>query len=135
MSVESLLAVILLIALTLGDWLVRVLRARTRRQLEEPAASAPHREPAGVPHPALTPPPVPERHPRTERLGAGQPVPTRQRPLRATPAVPRHGDSLLSRRGHVSLLRHPDDLRRAMTLIAVLGPCKGLEGDTVADGR
>jgi hypothetical protein len=137
MSAETLLLAVLLMALTLADWLVRVLRARTPSQAEEPTVSPAPREPAGMPDPAWTPPPVPPRHPTTERLSSGERVRVRRKNGQTTAAAPLHGDSPSSQRRYVWLLGQRVDLRRAMTLMVILGPCKGLEGDTgfAQDGR
>lgn len=131
MSLDSLLLVAFLIVLPLLERLVRVLRARAQPRTEKPAVSPPHRErTASIPSPVSMPPVLPPRHPAAERLSAGERVRARRRSEQATAVLPAGGGSVGSRARHVLSHTKPADLRRAMMLVAILGPCKALEGET-----
>ena len=129
MSAESLLLVALLIVLPLLERLVRVLRARRPQRPEEPAVSPPHQPPAGIRSPVLMPPTLPPpRHRAAERLSAGERIRVSRMRQQAAAAVPMGGGNPPSRARHVFALGNAADLRRAMMLVAILGPCKALEG-------
>ena len=128
MSVESILLLAFLIVIPLLERLVRALRARAQRA-EELAPKPPQTPPPVIPLPAVTPPPLTERHPAAERLSSADHV--RARKIRQDPATrPMRDGSLPSRGRRVIPLAKPADLRRAIMLMAILGPCKALEGET-----
>jgi hypothetical protein len=78
-------------------------------------------------------PAAPPREPVAERVGAPAPPPPavtipppprpRPRPMAPAPSPPRALGAPRRRR----LLAGPSDARRAMILMAILGPCRGLE--------
>jgi hypothetical protein len=136
MSVESLLLIAFLIVLPLLERLARVLRARASQRPDEPAVGPPHQPPASIPSPVLTPPELPPRHPAVERLSAGERVLLGRMSQPATPAVLVRAGNLPSRVRHVFSLSQSADLRRAMMLVVILGPCKALEdGASSVPGR
>jgi hypothetical protein len=110
MSIESLLLLAVLIVLPLLERLISVLRTRARRSPADLArVPAPERR-ATVPRPR-----VPEKVP--DAFGATHEVVF---PVTVVPEARRHGTS--RRTG-------PADLRRAIVLMTILGPCKALEDD------
>jgi len=119
MSIES----ILLVA-----FLVFPLLERLTRHLRERAARAPADPAAGVPAPVLVPPP-PLRHPAGERLSAGERVRV-ARMIQAEAVTPSSAARPRQRVRHgLALHEGRSDLRRAVVLMTVLGPCKALENE------
>jgi hypothetical protein len=154
MSTEQLLFFLLLIAIPLVERLIRAMRARTNDSLGEraptaaeptvarsrPPRSAPDTGPAPealrtkLPLPA--PPPSPAalleaaRHAATEQIRASQREPGVRRERQRGPAATVGS-------GHLQRPPHPGaalqrviaggDLRRAIVLIAILGPCRALQ--------
>jgi hypothetical protein len=127
-------AVFLLISLV--NVIVRFLRTRARqaREAEERAAAA--REAARArhvelpgPRPPAWPPPLPVEVRRADGVpGPRDEVVTAAAPARAsTPRPPR-------RRARSVRLGSPADLRRTIVLMAVLGPCRALEGQRPPPG-
>jgi hypothetical protein len=154
MSLEQLLFFLLLIAIPLLERLIRAMRARTNDSpveraptAAEPtvsrsrpprsghdasgaASEAPRTElpvPASPPRPAL---PKPARHAALKQLRASEREPGVRRDRR-------HGAAASVRPGHLQRPMRPGtalqrviasgDLRRAIMLIAILGPCRALE--------
>lgn len=128
MSVESLLVVAFLIVLSLLQWFARVLRTGRPERSDRPAVSPPHRQRASVPTPAVPQPALPARHPPAERLGAGERIRVSRLGQPGAPAVPMGEGDRPSRARRVFALGNAADLRRAMMLVAILGPCKALVG-------
>ena len=121
MSVESLLLLVVLIVLPLLERLVRFLRARTPQRRETATADAPPPAAASaVLAPASAPPPL---HPPAERVSAAERV-HRSRETRAAAVTRGINQPSLPRK---FALRNRAEARRAMLLVAILGPCKGLE--------
>jgi hypothetical protein len=130
MSMDSVVLVVILIALALVERLVRALRVRTPTPAEAAAARPTHQEPAGTPSPVSTPPLVPgPRYPTPGRLGAGERIRAQRTVQRAVVATPMRRDSLPPPVRGAGLPSTRLELRRAMMLLAILGPCKGLAGD------
>ena len=151
MSIESiLLAAFLLFPLL--ERLIRHLRERAAQAPSDPAAGAPPQRPlptrplpavaadesttsgqtghpAGAPAPVLLPPPLPPRHPAVERLSAGERV--RAPRMIQSEAVTPSSVARTRPRARPGLLLHHGgaDLRRAVVLMTVLGPCKALENE------
>lgn len=152
MSIESiLLAAFLLFPLL--ERLTRHLRERAAQAQADPAAATPRRppvptrrplpdgaadegtaagqtgQPASVPPVVVVAPPLPPRHPAAERLIASE----RVRAARLTKADVGAPPSALRTsprpRVGLSLLGGRADLRRAVALMTVLGPCKALENE------
>jgi hypothetical protein len=151
MSVEQLLLVVFLVVLPLVQWLIGAMRARsggpsgdrdavpTRRTVSRPPPRAPDAGGAG-----------PQKRPTEVRVPAAPPraavphavrhapephsAPQRESRVRRDrqhrpPANPRHGDperptrAATPMRGGIG----GGDLRRAIMMIAVLGPCRAVE--------
>jgi hypothetical protein len=111
--VAQLLALLLLIVLPLANWLLE----RLRRRFEPPAERR-------------QPPPQPA--PRTFASPAPSPIPNAR--IKASPAP---AQILLRRPAHTrarALFASRSDLRRAIILMTVLGPCRGAEPADL-DGR
>lgn len=154
MSIEQLLFLLLLLAIPLLERLIRAMRARMNdapaeraRTVAEPTVS--RSRPPRSPHDAsgtavegrrteLSPPasPLPAALPQAvrdaaaERVRASQREPgVRRESKHATAASLRTGHSARPMRRGTSLRRviAGGDLRRAIVLIAVLGPCRALE--------
>ena len=149
MSIEQLLFFLLLIAIPLLERLVRGMRARSD-------GSPAERTPASA-ESTVSPPPIPVSAPHRgarvpERLGTDLPVsglplppalPTeRQRAAAVALPTSERGPGMRRQREDrpaTVRARHPDrpaavqrsiargDLRRAIVLIAILGPCRALE--------
>jgi len=113
---DLLLFVLLFLGIVFFNYVVQ--RAARRRQEEEKAQAA--RQPAPPPvedeplddiwgrTPAPPPAPVPSPMPAARQAAAAPPAPRRHHPLRA-------------------LLKDKRDLRRAVALMMVLGPCRAQE--------
>ena len=136
MSIETLLVVAFLIVLPLLEWLVRALRERTPQGQDAPPASLPHPEPVPVaaPLPAAVLPPPPPRHPQTERVSAGERV-RASRAVQQAAAAPMHPRKVTPARRHPLSLSNRAELRRAVVLMTILGPCKAVEGSTPVGSR
>ena len=115
--------------LPLLERLVRVLRARRPQRSEERAVGPPQHPAASIPSPVLIPPALPPRYPAAERLSTGERVRVRRMSQQATAAEPMRGVNLSSRARHAFSLSKSADLRGAMMLLAILGPCKALDGE------
>lgn len=158
MSIESLLILALLLVFPLVERLNRHLREQAAQAEGDPADAPPRarvparprppREerdadasgasgaaglPATVPLPVLAqpaPPPLPARHPTFERLTAAE----RARAARLSQAgedqPPLVGKAPPRTRRAGSLRAARIDLRRAVVLMTILGPCKALEGES-----
>jgi hypothetical protein len=129
MSVDSLILVAFLIVLPLLERLVRVLRARTSQPAEKPTVRPPLPRPAGIPPSAATPPALPPPHPAAEQRSAGERIGESRIRQHVGAAVPMGLANRPSHPRHTGSLKSAD-LRRAMMLIAILGKCKALEGET-----
>jgi hypothetical protein len=150
MSIES----ILLLAFVLFPLLERLIRHLQGRAAQAPAdpaaapqppgptrrpppgvpaeastASGQSGRPAGAPAPVLVPPPLPARHPAVVRLSAGERV-RAARMNQAEPVMPSSVARTRARaRPRLSLHDGRADLRRAVVLMTVLGPCQALENE------
>jgi hypothetical protein len=130
MSIESLVLVVFLLVLPLLERLVRALRERTGQTQQALPAGLPHPEPApaAAPLPAPVPPPPRPRHPQAERVRASRVIQqAAAAPMRARQATPA--------RRHPLSLSNRAELRRAVVLMAILGPCKAVEGETPVGSR
>jgi hypothetical protein len=110
-SLEQLIVLAVFLLVPLVNLLARWLRQR---------GEAPPRPPAEIPH---QPEPVPFRLPPTVRLA--EPV-TPQREEQVTRPRPAPPPALLRRQPRLRI-SDPEDVRYAVMLMAVLGPCRGLE--------
>jgi hypothetical protein len=122
MSVETLVLLALFIALPLIQQLIRATRQRNHR-LTEPNEIRPAGTLARTPPPELTVPPLPDPAPSapSDAMPASAPVPA---PLAGRPVsgvVAPH--PTMDQRAAVGL-RTRRDLRRAIVLVALLGPCR-----------
>lgn len=143
---EQLFILVLIVVATLVDLLVRWIRRKTGASAPSPRSEEPvlveaeepdlfeptypeaTEAPAPAPSPPVTPPaPAPARVVAPDRAPVSRTPPPESTdrvrglgPLRA--AGPR-------RRTRQRLVAGPADARRAMVLLAVLGPCRGLEPD------
>jgi hypothetical protein len=118
LSIEQLIFLLLFLLVPLFNLVARWLKRRTGAGAPPPeeAVAEPEPPPRRLPprivlaEPVETPPPMlpsPPPPPRPAARPAPPPVPSRRRPLLG--------------------LRGPEDVGRAVVLMAVLGPCRGLE--------
>ncbi len=129
MTIEQLLLLLILVAVPLLERLLRVVRERTSDSAREAAAAA------AVP--AVSPPPVPPPAPGVLRtaqrpLLAALPVLPPRPPdgapgARLQPALTGRRTPLARRRAAARDVTRGGDLRRAMTLMVILGPCRAIE--------
>jgi hypothetical protein len=153
MSIEQLLFVLLVVAIPLLERLIRTMRARTNdssaerpRRVAEPTVS--RSRPPVSPHDAsgtasegrrtelpLAPSPLPPTLPRVVRRVAPEHVRASEREPRvrrqgtrgtAASLRTRHSERAM-RPGTGRYVIEVGDLRRAIVLIAILGPCRALE--------
>ncbi|MBP7778853.1 MAG: hypothetical protein KA371_17185 [Acidobacteria bacterium] len=155
MSIESLVIVALLIVFPLLERLSRYLRARAaqipaapvgasprqhppalprlpkpEREADAPGATGSAVSPVSAPPPVLAPPALPPRHPAAERLTAAERL-RAGRVIQAGQAAREPGRGASARAPYAVALRSGRaDLRRAVVLMAVLGPCKALEAES-----
>ena len=122
MPVETLVLLALLIVLPLVQQLIRATRQRNHR-LPEPTQIWPPRTIARTPPPELAPPPLLNTTPHgsSGAVPASAPVPAPHAggPVTITPAPHR----TMGQRTAVGL-RTRRELRRAIVLVAILGPCR-----------
>jgi hypothetical protein len=136
MSIETLVLVVFLVVLPLLERLVRALRERTAQGQDAPLASLPHSEPA--PAAASLPATVPQqpapRHLPAERVSASERV-RASRVIQQAAVAPVHARPATRPRRHPLLLSNRAELRRAVVLMTILGPCKAVEGETSVRAR
>jgi hypothetical protein len=100
--------------------LINLLLRRMQRRIEQ---QAPRQPPPPQPAPRTFAPPPPE-------IIAALKEPARAPELRETPAPPRSGGRFRKK----ALFRNRRELRRAVILMTVLGPCRAADSPT-AEGR
>ena len=148
MSIEQLLFFLLVVAIPLLEWLIRAMRTRTtgssrdRRPAPDGETVSRSRAPVSSPAPGTTARdgrgpelPLPASPlPRALPKSIPDPAPEHLRPTERAPRLrePRHVASTNRRTGESEqpLAFRPmsaGDLRQAMVLIAILGPCRALE--------
>jgi hypothetical protein len=139
MSIEQLLFFLLLVAIPLLQRLIRAMRARTDASLgdrlpgPERETISGRRSPVSVPDVGTTagPPPLPPALPKAIPYAAPEHIRASEReprlrvptPVPATSRRTGHSERPLALRRVVAA----GDLRRAIILMAILGPCRALE--------
>jgi hypothetical protein len=147
MSFESVLLLLFLVV-PLLERLIRFLRARAGEASAEPVPGTQERRaplprptapevlaaPTGIPAepgrqapPPIPGPVLPPRHPATERVSASDRVRAGRMSPAPAAALPRGRRASTAARRELLLRGGKDDLRRAVVLMTILGPCKALE--------
>ena len=121
MSVDALILLALFLVLPLIQQLIQATRQRNQRPPEPAGRQGPAR--ARTPPPELAVPPLPDTTPHTasDAISAGDSLPAPDAGGPVTRALTPH--RTLGRRTTVGL-RTRRDLRRAIVLVAMLGPCR-----------
>ncbi len=149
MSIESLLLLLFLVGIPLAERLKSWLRERAEAGPAVPDRPAPRgrstaRQPAGdagwetplevLPPPLPLPPPPAPRHPAPVRLRAheaGGARPAQQHQAQQTGRVtPATRAPTRARRGRLGSVK---DLRRAVVMMTILGPCRALDATDASD--
>jgi hypothetical protein len=122
-SVEALVLLALFIVLPLIQQLIRAARQRNQGPTESAGRQSPGTHARTPPQPELAVPPLPDTTPQTASdaipTGGRMPAPDAGRPVTLAPTPHR-----TIGRGTMAGLRTRRDLRRAIVLAAILGPCR-----------
>ena len=121
MSIEQILLLVVFVVLPLVQYLLRTARERDGRKPEQ--AEGPQ-SPPDAPLPVPTGPPLAPaaRHTLSDAMAVRERTPRRDAaPPVVLPPAPRRS---ARRRAAVVDLRDPNDLRRAIVLTTILGPCR-----------
>jgi hypothetical protein len=114
-TVEQILLLVIFVLLPLLNWLLRQLRRGRERQLPQPPYMPEPRQRATVSDPGARAP-----QPARDRIQAREAPP-------APPAVRRRGNSTNS------LFRTKAEMRRAIILMTILGPCRAADASKERD--